>query len=326
MLDKNKDLYIFNFKTKHVQKFVKEIGLFLLLLASIMVLGILMPVTPRASKSLLFAKVKKDELLKETASPRIIFVGGSNLSFGLNSNIIKDSLKLNPVNTAIHASIGLRFMLDNTLQYVKMDDIIVVVPEYVQFYKKTNECAPELLRAILDVNKRDIKFLKQEQFLSFLLEIPKYVFSKFKLKEYFFYTESDIYSVNSFNEFGDASAHWTMIKQNFLPFRKSHEEFNYSIFQSLIDFEIDVKGRGASMLVSFPGLQDISFENNIEKISQVETEYKKAGFKVLGFPARYKIADSLTFNTPYHLNKNGVDLRTILFIEDFQKQCQSVSY
>ena len=31
------------------------------------------------------------------------------------------------------------------------------------------------------------------------------------------------------------------------------------------------------------------------------------------------IPDKMMFNTPYHLNKNGVDYRTSLLIEDFQK-------
>ena len=75
-----------------------------------LMLGLLLPATPRASKSLLFANQKKDELLQRVKSPRMIFVGGSNLSFGLNSQIIKNELNINPINTAVHAAIGVRYM------------------------------------------------------------------------------------------------------------------------------------------------------------------------------------------------------------------------
>jgi hypothetical protein len=94
-----------------MKNFLIKISLFSLLLLSVVIIGFVLPVTPRASKSLLYAKVKKDNLLKKTNNPRIIFVGGSNLSFGINSKVIKDSLKLNPINTAIHASIGLEKMI-----------------------------------------------------------------------------------------------------------------------------------------------------------------------------------------------------------------------
>jgi len=65
----------------------------LFLLAAVLVFGISMslPSTPRAATSLLFAERQKDSLLKHTPPPRIIFVGGSNLSFGLNGQLIKDS-------------------------------------------------------------------------------------------------------------------------------------------------------------------------------------------------------------------------------------------
>ena len=53
---------------------------------------------------------KKCQLLEDTPSPRIIFVGGSNLAFGLDSQRIKDSLNINVINYGLHAGIGLKYM------------------------------------------------------------------------------------------------------------------------------------------------------------------------------------------------------------------------
>nr|PIE88616.1 MAG: hypothetical protein CSA04_00940 [Bacteroidota bacterium] len=240
--------------------------------------------------------------------------------------MIKDSLNLNPINTGIVGGIGLRYMLDNTLQYVKRGDIVIVAPEYGRFYVKTGECLSPLLRTILDVKKSDIRFLRWRQYFSFITGLPTYVFSKFRLREYVFFSESDVYGVDSFNEYGDASAHWNLKRRDFFPYKKSPDEgFNDAILQDLKAFEEGVKDRGAIMMVSYPGLQDISFENIFEKVARVEKEYTKAGFRILGSPHRYKMPDSLMFDTPYHLSKRGVDRRTALFIEDF-KSARQLSY
>ena len=191
-----------------MKKFIIKVISFILPLILAVILAFLLPTTPRASKSFLLSANKKDSLLQNVPAPRIIFVGGSNLSLGLNSKLIKDSLHLNPVNTALHAQIGLKFMMDNTLQYIKKGDIIVLVPEYHQYYRDLNSGSVELLRLIADVNMSKISLLNFTQIRKLTLFIPQFVLSKYKITEYLKTKESDVYSVNSFNEFGDSYTHW----------------------------------------------------------------------------------------------------------------------
>ena len=55
------------------------------------------------------------------------------------------------------------------------------------------------------------------------------------------------------------------------------------------------------------------------KIELVESKLKENGFIIISKPERYKIADSMMYNSPYHLIKKGVDYRTLLLIEDLKK-------
>lgn len=284
-----------------------------------LILGLFLPATPRASKSLLFAEFKKDSLLKNTPSPRIIFIGGSNLSFGINSQTIKDELNLNPINTAIHAMIGLNYMLSNTIQYVKKGDIIILVPEYAHFYRDYNHGSQQLFRTIFDVNLSKIRLINPIQMLNMVKYIPKYTVSKFKLKEYINVREDTFYGVNSFNQYGDTYTHWELERRKVKPFPKLQSKFNESVMEQIQEFQTEIEKRDAILLISFPGLQDASYFNMIEQIKKVEAEYIKNGFRILGSSKRYMIPDEMIFNTPYHLNKNGVDYRTGLLIEDFQK-------
>lgn len=313
---KIKDLYISNFNMK---KFIFRVSIFTLLLLVLVVVGFMLPVTPRASKSLLYAKIEKDNLLKNTNNPRIIFVGGSNLSFGINSQVIKDSLNLNPINTAIHASIGLQYMMDNTLQHIRENDIVVLAPEYSHFYGRSVYGSEELLRTVADIKLSQIFELRKEQLKNISKYIFKYSFSKLKLTEYFGYKESDVYSVNSFNQYGDVYTHWEMQQQNFPPYETIKTSYNSNTIQLMDAFRIELEQKGASLFVTYPSYQASSFDKSTKQIKKVEKELINNNFELLGTPERYRIPDKMMFNTAYHLLKTGVDYRTELLIEDIKQ-------
>ncbi len=132
--------------------FLRKVFWFLLPCFAFVVVGLWLPTTPRVSKSFLFAGLQKDSLLQYTPSPRIIFIGGSNLSLGLNSQMVKDSLRLNPINTGLTFELGLKYMLENTLQYIQPNDIVVLIPEYSLYYSDYDDASEMLLRMVLDAN------------------------------------------------------------------------------------------------------------------------------------------------------------------------------
>ena len=301
-----------------MRKFIRRFIGFILPVILLFIAGLFIPVTPRASKSLLFSTIMKDSLLQNTEPPRIIFVGGSNLSFGLNCQMIKDSLNLNPINTGVHASIGLRYMLVNTIQYVKEGDIVVLIPEYSHYYKDYNIGSEVLLRTIFDVNPLKIHLLNFRQLLNTVPYMPRYTLSKFYPTEYLNITESIHYSVNSFNKYGDTYTHWTLATEEFLPSKKNEHPYNESVMMGVRKFRSEIEDRKAILIVSYPGFQESSFNNSFHQIKRIEKEYKKNNFRIFGTPEKYMIADSMMFNTPYHLNKNGVDYRTHMFIKDFR--------
>ena len=106
---------------------------------------------------------------------------------------------------------------------------------------------------------------------------------------------------------------------DFEPFGPSPEPFNHSVIDELYKFEEKLIEKGTVMFVTFPGFQETSFDNCKEQIMIIEEELKKKGFLLLGTAERYKIPDSLMFNTPYHLSKEGVDYRTQLLIDDLKE-------
>lgn len=284
----------------------------------ILVVSIVLPPTPRTSTSLLFAKIDKDQLLENTPSRRLIMIGGSNLSLGVDSHEIQERTNLNPVNTAIHASIGLKFMMDQTKDYIQPGDVIIISSEYVQFFNLYAYGGDELLRTVLDVDRSGINDLNTLQWIRIIRFVPKYSISKLKPSEYIFRKSKapNVHLRSSYNEYGDVDVHWSLEDEIFGPYPSITGFFNQQVIKDLQAFDFYVTEKGAKLYITYPGLGEDTF-NNIEKqIRRVEDALINSGLTIIGTPDRYLIPQEYLFDSPYHLNRTGVDYRTNLLIED----------
>ncbi len=284
---------------------------------------IFLPSTPRQLNSLYYAKIDKDSALKNTPSARIIFIGGSNLSFSLNCQAIRDSLKLNPINTAIHRGLGLIYMLDHTFKYIQKGDIIVIAPEYDQFFDDFEDGgSSDALLITSTVNGLGgLSELRIKQLLTSLKYLPAYGALKLNLSDYINYKpdSEDVYSRHSFNRFGDVIAHWRQKNKNVPPISSFGEHFNPEAINEMIEFENKSRLKGALVYFTFPSLQCSTFEKCKPQIKKVEEEVRKTDLMILGSPERYEFPDTLIFNAVYHLTKKGLDLRTNNLIADLRK-------
>ena len=303
-----------------MKQFLKRILHFTFLLLLIFMVGMILPATPRVSESILFVKNDKDSLLANVDSPRIIFLGASNLLLGLNSQIIHDSLRLNPINASLFWGIGLIYMMDNAINYIKSGDIVVVSSDYSEFYGELAYGREELLWTVLDVSPSSIMKLRSEQWLNIFRFLPSYSFSKFALTEWLFKYENAIYSRNSCNRYGDMYTHWGLAKPKLVPLKKIAGDFNSSIIDELVKFQTRLREKDSFLYITFPAYDSASFQTFKTKIFEVENELKKKHFALLGTPYRYNVPDSLAFDGAGHLTKEGCDYRTRLLIEDLKVQ------
>jgi hypothetical protein len=294
-----------------MKKFLLKLFLFSLVLLGLLLLGILLPCTPRSSESLLFAQIEKDKLLRHTPGKRIILVGGSNLSFGINSKMLSDQLKMPVINAGVHAKIGLQYMMDHSLPFIHAGDVVVLVPEYNQFFGNFAYGGEELLRTLLDVDASQLGLLNFQQIKNLLPLLPEYAFSKFRQREYFYHFDKDnVYLKTAFNAYGDVYKHWTQVPEKVLPDKVLEGAFNQQIIEAMKDYQQKIEALGGRLLLGFPSYQASSFDVNRKGIAEVEKQCQAGGFQFLGNAIKFRMADTLFFNTTYHLNKQGVELRT----------------
>lgn len=299
-------------------KFIKQIFIFFLAFGMIFLVGIFLPVTPKAKSNMLAYKPEKDKLLIVQKEPRIIFIGGSNLVFGLNSQMIKDSLQMNPVNLGMAASIGMIYMIDDALPDIKEGDIVVLASEYHSYFGNQAYGGHDLFRLLMDVERSGFENLRMKHFPNLVKSVPIYFMSKFKYYNYYFDGESDVYGKHIFNQYGDSDFHWGLEKREFHILNPIRGKFNQSILNEILEFDKKLNERGATLMVTFPCCQQSSLDAIEENVKIVDRELQEADLIVLGDSKRYGFPDSLMFDTPWHLTKEGVDLRTNYLIEDIR--------
>jgi hypothetical protein len=67
--------------------------------------------------------------------PKIVFIGGSNIRFGVDATALSRDLNMPVINYGQHASLGIDVIADRALHFVNPGDIVVFAPELSHFRK-----------------------------------------------------------------------------------------------------------------------------------------------------------------------------------------------
>ena len=305
------------------------IRLFFLLLFGVVMLAI--SVRLRTNVTDYLAGIKyKHELISKTVSPKIILVGGSNLPFGVNSKKISEHFNMPVVDMGLHGSIGLKYMGNEVKPYISEGDIVVMVPEYEQFYDKKGSLNGDisLLYLVYDFYPEGRQYVGWEQWMKLTPLFPQYASYKYRnftnSKLMSLLNKPDmkfdsIYNQHVFDEYGDANSHSHLSPRHFEPHR-SDAGINQSTIDYLNNFYEFVKEKKAQMYYSYPSLEERSYDLCIKPIAILEKELKEqAKFPILNSPVEYRMDNRYFFDTPYHLTEEGEQLRTDKLIADLEK-------
>jgi hypothetical protein len=305
--------------------FVYKTVLFLTLLCGTLSLALYFLKNKSAENNILAALNDKHLLLKASGPGKIIFAGGSNLSFGLNSGLLVQQFKRPVVNMGIHGGLGMKFMLDDVKSFIGKGDLVVLCPEYENFYTDNFYGETELVSAIFDVYPEGRSLISGGQWLKLMKHVPGYAAKKiskslgdmWRVKRD---TVADVYHRNSFNRYGDAVVHWNQPGTDFPPLTLPRKcRVNPQVFEFLKKFRKDVESKGGSLLLLAPAIERESFERLEEIMPEIDKSLREAGLSFHSVPRTYVFEKDYFFNTYYHLNKRGVDLRTEKVVNDLKK-------
>ena len=251
---------------------------------------------------------------------RIILIGGSNVTFGMYSPLLEKAFGLKTINSALSAGYGLRFILNDVAPYIRQDDILIISPEYFHFVDEQLEGGGGLPQIVF-INPESISHLTQQQMSTVISETPHFVVEnavRIIRSKTSGTVQRSAYDRDVFNENFDVVGHWDLPPTYISDFSLTGK-FNVEACNILANFCASAEEQGAQCYFAYPSFISSALENSdASLIREIEEGIRSLGFPVLGNMERYSFADSLYYNSHYHLHKAGQLLRTEYLIEDLR--------
>lgn len=302
-----------------MRPFVRDVLLFVAVQLGI-VLG-LQTVAARNSQSYLASTVDKQRRLAAAPAPRIVFVGGSSLAFGLDSALVETRLGRQPVNMGLFAPLGGRFMLRQAAAGLRDGDVVVLSLEYELY---TNPSVYEGLdcknwREMLMLSPGAASFMSRDIFLKMAREENGLACAGDLVKQAVRSVipaapQRPAYVRAAFNEYGDVALARAQLpefkeqKTKRLAIDAGHLQH---VIADIRNFDAACRERGIRVLLIMPCTPESRYAAEGTTFDAIEAEVRRHGGVPVIVGARdASLPDALFYDTIYHLTTDGARVRT----------------
>jgi hypothetical protein len=297
------------------------------------------------------ALIDKHHRLETLESPKILLIGGSNISVGIDSGVMQKALCMPVVNMGLGASLGLRYMLTEIKEEIRAGDLIVISPEYDYFCRTSKRESNAQLNGsrdllhVVQVFPEAIKWVLLVYFSNFnaLLGALEDLFEFINYKVHFYqdvarkvmdskkFSEVDrlirpkntIFTLRkNYDSYGDFIGHLSLPSPGFagtglLNYPEFH--FNIEAAEVMNDFGSYSRARKAEVVVIPPPIPVPLYLLRKPLFDYIFERWRRLpALEVLGSPERYSFPMEDMFDTPYHLNSKGRAKRTLLLVCDLK--------
>ena len=278
---------------------------------------------------------KMHDHLKETSKKKIIFVGNSAVSFGIDSSLVEKELTnadydYEACNFGLYGSIGTKAMLELSKKYIKEGDIVILMPEEYPQAMSTYFSGTELWRA-LDSDRSLLNEIPSENNPSLLVGYLDYL-----PKKYSYYLNgkeaiTSIYQSASFDDHCDLKNFERKENvmadyydsNNIIDFSQSFYDETY--ITMINDYAKSVKENNASIYYSFAPMNrsavtSLNLVNDFYSVLQ-----SKINFSCMNYPLDSVMEANWFYDSNYHLNSLGSQEYTLKIISDIKNQLGDTS-
>ncbi len=282
-------------------------------------------VMPQYTGNYQAAMLDKVQRLKSTEGPKIVLIGNSNLTFGIDSRMLEEAFGMPVVNMALHAGTGNAFNEQVAKYNVNEGDIYVIAHTN---YDDEDIIKNQMLAWITIENHWELySLIRPEDWPQMIKAYPTYLRKCLTMWR----TETgnresdDCYRRSAFNEYGDI----------YYPRPESVGGIDFSSVtinhmsaaaaNRLNELGSYLEERGAKMVIA-------AYPVAVYEKTPTEEEYYEMGremSELLNYPVisdfrDYRIDQSYFYDTHTHLTDEGARIRTEQFIEDLQDYLDGV--
>lgn len=280
----------------------------------------------------------KHQILESAPPPKAVFIGGSNLLFGLDGVQMEKGLHRPVVNMGLCLMFPLSYLFEEIKDEVRAGDLIVLSPEYADF---SDEYANNIAVVdILDVYPRAISWIlrsnclnaSQQQVLFSHVRalglrkldyasrhIAQIIQHRCRWTHAKYNPGLDVMNKDNLDRCGGLTWHLKQKNNN----RPSPVLFVVSSHlgaaeeKSINDFGDYCTARGARFVMIPPSVSIEQYRAQKDKVESVLNECKqRLHVPLIATAERYAFPVKMIFNNQYHLNNIGRPVRTQQMIED----------
>ncbi len=268
----------------------------------------------------------KYTLLRQQKSPRIVWVGGSSVAYGVNSPYVAGKLPYQPVNMGLHAGFGVEYMLNEVEPGLQPGDVVVVSLEYENFVDFPP--GPKDVFDVLEARPQNIEFMPLS-YVPAMLD-KGLIFTGGMLRRSGLALTGDIqrkpyYRRDSFNQYGDVVAHFG-VPNNTEKVTTDNKTFKFTdedidrVVRRLNGFNERCKAKNIQVFFSYAPLVNRLVDASRPEINKIQTEFARSlQFPILDTPDEVGYSDEYYFDTRYHLDQRGSQKRSEHLVEKLSR-------
>lgn len=304
-------LFTSNFK-KNCFFIIKLIVLFLLLL------GYINWILPQYENGYNASLIDKVDRLESIEAPKIVLLGNSNLAFGINSQLIEETVGMPVVNMGGHGSNGNVFHEEMAKYNVTPRDIYILCHTS---FDDNNTIGSMTTWSSIENHFNLWKILRKDDIGTMARKFPIYLKRCLNLYSSGIGNQDPggVYARSAFNEYGDVAV---LRKGSAYTFEDtvSPPEIGDITIDRINELNDYITSRGATLLVAgYPiGNGNITVDA-AEFIAFQEQLANRLDCPVISNYVDYMFDYKYFYNTNLHLNSEGVNLRTTQLIADIER-------
>lgn len=305
-----------------------------LVLAALVSVFTFVVITPDDTTYALASNLKHDALARR--DPKIVLVGGSNLSYGIDSALIARSTHCPVVNMGMNGFFGIQFMLEEVKPQLHSGDVVVIAFEHESYARPVEGASIDLLM-VTKANPETLSALTPQQILGIASQYPYvahqkilrligdaarllgHAFGLANLEEIPPYDMRRIETLSGFNADGDLTSHlglrwpYPPAEENNLPEFALEPE----VVPLLENFVREMSERDVRVLISYSSIERSFYEKHRAAIDGWDATFRSSPLlTVPSPPSRYVFDPSMHFDTVYHLNERGRAARSQMLADD----------
>lgn len=275
---------------------------------------------------------KKEAIAAGIKGKKIVFTGGSATLFGVRTKDIQRETGVPTVNFAVHAALGLDYVVYRTKKILRPGDVVILPLEYRHFYYNGGYTRTKSL-FLRTYDRGYFKRLGKVERLSYIFKTSIVDFAKAANEQYLFdgreYTLPRGYHTQTLNENGDETSNVGNVKmkeiiETMQPIPIVKGEFSDSAgLKILKEFNEWCKKNDISLYVTYANtVRFASYDGNrayIEFFGKIQDYLAAKGIKTIGTPEDSFYHVRWFYDTKYHLNQRGATARTKWFVDMISK-------